>query len=141
MSGATLTIVTNSIPLAHVLGKSKARVLCLGGELRGISSALVGSFALSWLESLRADWALLGASGLGFNEGASTTELNEATVKRQFLARATNKALLADDLKWNKPSLIQFAKWDQFDCWITSRGIPDAAMRSIRKLGPRITLV
>jgi DeoR family fructose operon transcriptional repressor len=101
----------------------------------------VGSFALSWLDSLQADWSLIGASGLGLGEGISTTELSEAAIKRQFLARAPKKVLLADDLKWNKPSAIRFAEWNQFDCWITSGGIPDVAVRGVRKAGPRVTLV
>jgi len=138
---ATLTLITNSIPLAHQLARAKARVLCLGGELRGISSALVGSFALSWLDSLRADWALIGASGLHLTEGVSTTELNEAAIKRQFLARATKKVLLADSLKWSKPAAIRFAEWNQFDDWITNRGVPEASIRNVRKQGTNVNLV
>jgi len=137
----TLTLITNSIPLAHMLARAKARVLCLGGELRGISSALVGSFALSWLDSLRADWALIGASGLHPTEGVSTTELSEAAIKRQFLARATGKVLLADGLKWNKPAAMRFAEWNQFDNWITDRGVTDASIRTVRKQGTRVSQV
>jgi DeoR family fructose operon transcriptional repressor len=137
----TLTVITNSVPLAHLLATAKARVLCLGGELRGISGAMVGAFALSWLESLRADWALIGASGLDAGEGISTTEISEAAIKRQFLARASKKVLLADSLKWSKPSTIQFAPWDQFDFWITSPGVPSAAAKAIQKRGPRVTIV
>ena len=136
-----LTLITNSVPLTQVLASAKARVLCLGGELRRISGALVGSFALSWLESLRAEWALIGASGLGLEEGISTTELSEAAIKRQFLARAPKKVLLADSLKWNKTSTIQFAEWCQFDFWITDPGLSDSAARAIRRRGPRVTLV
>jgi DeoR/GlpR family transcriptional regulator of sugar metabolism len=109
-------------------------VICLGGEIRIISRALVGYFALSWLDHLRAGWAFLGASGLSAREGASTTELAEASVKQCFIARAAKRVLLADASKWEAPSTVQFAPWKDFDLWITSFDLPDPAASEIGRL-------
>lgn len=115
-----LTILTHSLPLAARVYESEvsAKVIVLGGEVRAISGATVGAFGLSWLDQLNADWAFIGASGLSKTEGASTTELSEAAMKEGFLRRAQHKVLLADSRKWERPALVNFATWDDFDYWI-----------------------
>ena len=89
----------------------------------------MGGSAIGALASLRADFALIGTSGLDLKEGCSTTELSEAEMKQALLARATRKILLADHTKLEQPSTICFAKWPEFNDWITDTA-PDAADRN-----------
>lgn len=115
-----LTIITNSIPLLHAAtADHAATVIGLGGELRAVSGALTGSLALSWLASLQADIAVVAASGLSLEDGVSTTELAEAAMKQQFLARSKKRILVADGSKWNAPSTAKFAEWNSFNTWVT----------------------
>jgi DeoR/GlpR family transcriptional regulator of sugar metabolism len=62
---------------------------------------------------------VVGASGLDLADGASTTELLEASVKQAALARATRTILIADATKWARPAAIRFAPWTDFDDWVT----------------------
>jgi DeoR/GlpR family transcriptional regulator of sugar metabolism len=135
---ADLTLITNSLPLAMLScdGQGGARVLCIGGEVRSMSGALVGAAALTWLGNIRADWCFLSASGLSKSEGASTTELSEAATKQEFLKRAENTCLLADATKWEKPVTMKFAAWSEFQIWISDAD--DAALRAIRRQGVRV---
>jgi len=112
-------IITHSVALLSASLHGKAEVLCLGGQLRQVSGALVGGSAIGALNSLRADFAFIGTSGLDLKEGCSTTELSEAEMKRALLSRAARKILLADESKLQQPSTICFAKWAEFDDWIT----------------------
>src|SRR5207344_3341969 len=98
-----LAIFTNSSPLINIPFRRRARLVCLGGELREISRAMVGGFALEWLSKLHFDIAFIGGSGLS-PEGVFTTELSEAEIKRQAMSRAKQKVLLADGSKWEAPS-------------------------------------
>jgi DeoR family fructose operon transcriptional repressor len=138
MTRKNLTLICNSIAFAEIARSGAARVLCVGGELRGLTSALVGAMALSWLENLRADWAFVGATGLS-EEGASTTELSESAIKQALLARATHGVLVADASKWGKPAAVRFAPWSAFTAWVPGDKVPAAVSRALAKVrGPRI---
>jgi DeoR family fructose operon transcriptional repressor len=117
---ADLTIWTHSLPLVWLAQESgaAANVVCIGGQVRAVSGALVGAMAMSWLQNLRADWCFVGASGLS-EEGAFTTEMTEAAMKAEFLRRAKKRVLLADNRKWNSPASVRFGAWNDFDLWLT----------------------
>lgn len=134
-----VTIVTNSLALAEAARAGNARVLCLGGEVRGVTGALVGALSQSWVDHLNLDVALLGASGLS-EDGPSTTELGESAIKQAVLRRARRAILLADGGKWGRPAPVRFAPWSAFARLVTTGDLPPAAARKIGRLGPRVAL-
>ena len=123
---ADLTLVTNSLPLIAGYDRFAARLIVLGGERRAVSGALVGSLALDALDRLRADVALIGASGLHPRDGVSTTEPLEAAIKRQWIKKSRRACLLADASKWRQPAAIRFAAWSDFDDFYTDAKPPSA---------------
>jgi DeoR/GlpR family transcriptional regulator of sugar metabolism len=137
-SRADVTIVTNCAALLQAAQDGEARLVCIGGELRAVSGALVGALALSWLGHLRADWAFIGASGLSETDGASTTELNEAAVKQAMIERATQRVLVADASKWDQPATTCFAPWETFTHWVTDDELNVAVARRITDRGVKV---
>jgi DeoR family transcriptional regulator, fructose operon transcriptional repressor len=135
-----LALFTNSCPLVNIPCRRQARLVCIGGELREISRAMVGGLALDWLSKLRFDIAFIGASGLSL-EGLSTTELSEAEIKRQALARAKQRILLADGSKWNNASTFLFTGWNTVDAWITDSAAAKRALQRLEKNNTKVTLV
>lgn len=129
-------IVTHSVALVQLGIRGEAPVVCLGGELRKVSGALTGAAALGALDKIHADIAFIGASGLDLKLGCSTTELSEATMKKALMGHATRKVLLADSAKWQNPSTVQFANWNEFDDWVTDKS--PAESRPLRALGLKI---
>jgi DeoR family fructose operon transcriptional repressor len=97
---------------------------------------LVGSLALDALARLRADVALIGASGLHPADGATTTELLEASIKHQWIQKSGRACLLADASKWRQPAPIRFAAWGEFQEFFTDTRPPPAFHRKT----PRIIL-
>lgn len=134
-----LAVFTNSSPLVNIPVRRSARLVCLGGELREISRAMVGGLALDWLSKLRFDIAFMGASGLSW-EGVSTTELSEAEVKRQAMGRAKQRILLADGSKWDAPSAFLFSPWNSFDLWITDSPQAKRALQKSDKISTKVQL-
>lgn len=126
-----IRIVTHSVAMIALSLNGEAEFLCLGGDLRRVSGALVGGGALGALKSIRVDYALIGATGLD-EDGCSTTELSEADLKRQILQKAHRKFLLADASKWRKPSTIRFASWGDMDEWFIDKKIPAKDGRALR---------
>ena len=130
-----LTIFTNSVPLTALGAKNNTRLICVGGEIREVSWALVGALTLSWLANLHFDYAVIGASGITAENGAATTELSEAAVKQQLLQRAKTRILAADIGKWEAPQRVTFARWEDFQFWVTDGAIPTSAVERIRAKG------
>lgn len=131
-----LTIITNSLPLLAGHEQFEARLLILGGEMRRVSGALVGDLALASIGRLRADVALIGASGLHPVEGAGTTELLETAVKREWIHRSNTRLLLADASKWTQSTVVRFAEWCDFSALYTDAPPP----ASFRQPSVRIVL-
>lgn len=127
-----LRIFTNSVPLLALATESRAIVSSIGGEVRKISLALTGALAQSWLEHLRFDAAVIGASGLDPDSGVFTTELAEASVKVEALRRARLRILVAHAEKWGHPSAVRFAPWSAFHHLVTDKAPlrPDRAALS-----------
>ena len=123
---ADLTIITNSLPLIAGYERFEAKLIVLGGECRTVSGALVGALAIDALFQLRADIALIGASGLHATDGASTTELLETSIKREWIHRAKHAFLLADASKWQQTASIRFADWNEFTGFFTNKDPPIA---------------
>ena len=116
-----LTLFTNSLPLLNEPRSGKAALVSIGGEMRDISRALVGSLAMDWLRHLRFDFAFVGASGLDPADGACTTELMEAAIKKEIISRSRRAVLLADASKWAQSAPIRFAAWRDFSDFVTDQ--------------------
>lgn len=131
-------LMTHSVALVQSGILGSAPVICIGGELRKVSGALTGAAALAALNLIYADIALVGASGLDLENGCSTTELTEAEMKKALMARAARKILLADLAKWQNPSTIQFARWQDFNDWVADKLPERQDSKRLRSLGLKI---
>lgn len=132
----TLTIYTNSVPAAADLSaRTTAAVHMLGGSIRGITQAAVGSTAVETLRRLRADVAFLGTNGLTVAHGLSTPDPDEAEVKRAMLSAATRVVVLADSRKVGAESLVSFGSLRHVDVLVTDEGISDADRETLTAQG------
>ena len=137
-SRGDITIYTNSITLASALHTQNVRVICIGGQVKVVSKALVGGIADQWLGHLNFDIAFIGASGLSESEGAYATSIDEAYVKQLAMKRARRKVLMADSGKWNQPETVLFGQWPQFNDWVCDTGLTGVHAKSIAKRGVNV---
>ena len=122
-----LTIITNSVLTAASLAAvGHTRVRILGGQLRGLTQAAVGSEAVEALSALRVDVALLGANGVSAAHGLSTPDPDEATVKRAMVRSARQVVALVDSTKIGQEHLVSFATLDDVDLLVTDVELPPA---------------
>jgi DeoR family fructose operon transcriptional repressor len=78
----SLVVITNSIAVASIVSENPdVEVHLLGGRLRGITSAAVGSSTLAQLAHIRPDIAFIGANGVHAEFGLSTPDQEESAVK------------------------------------------------------------
>lgn len=135
-----LKLFTHSVAMLAAAQDAAATIACIGGELRGVSGALVGGLALEWLARLRFDTCFIGASGLHGQDGPSTTELHEAALKQTVLERSAKRVLVCDASKCQAPANVNFAGWGRFTHWAVDRAAPVPLRKAVRSAGIEIVL-
>lgn len=138
-----LTVVTNSMRIAHVLNAAGRpdRTVVLTGGVRTPSDALVGPIAVSALAQLHLDVVFLGVHGMHQDTGFTTPNLLEAETNRAMIASANRLVVLADHTKWATVGLSTFAQVDQADVLICDDGLPEPARSELAERVGELVLV
>ncbi|TKV28877.1 DeoR/GlpR transcriptional regulator [Arthrobacter sp. NamB2] len=116
-----LSVVTHSVPIAALVSGAGLSVELVGGRVRALTSAAVGSSTVAHFARLRADVAFLGANGLATGFGLSTPDVDEAAVKTAIVRSARRVVLLSDSSKFNEETLVSFAQLEDIDALITDQ--------------------
>ena len=127
MRRADIRLITHSVALVAACSHAEANIICIGGELRKVSGALVGGTAINAFANLQFDFALIGATGLN-SEGCWTTEFTESEIKKNIIARAKRRIILADQSKWQAPSTVLFSTWESINDWVVDCLPTDATL-------------
>jgi DeoR/GlpR family transcriptional regulator of sugar metabolism len=125
--GLPLTLVTHSpaIAVAIAAGGLAARVVLIGGTLFPLSMVAVGAEAVTALARVRADLAVLGATGLHAEAGITTGDIEEAAVKRQIVASSAEVVLPMTRDKIGRASAFAVGPADLATTVATCGGRPD----------------
>lgn len=135
------SVVTNSIPTALELSDSGLPdVQLLGGSVRPISQAVVGSTALRTLALLRADVAFVGTNALSIGHGLSTPDAQEAAVKAAMVTNARKVVVLCDSTKLGNDYVVSFAPLTDIDVVVTDAEAPSAFVDELRSHGIEVVL-
>lgn len=115
-----LTIVTNSLVVADIALESNQNVICTGGVAQKRGKCLVGYYAISVLDSIHIDTLITGTDGFMGMDGPTTFSLEEVEIRRHALKNADRKVLICDASKFSRTSTYQFAKFEEYDYFITN---------------------
>lgn len=126
-SADQLLIITHSVPVAHTLIGSALQLEFIGGRVRGLTSACVGSDTVARYRGFRPDVVFIGANGVHPEFGLSTPDPEEASVKAAIVQSARRVVVLADASKLNAETLVGFAGLSEIDALITDVQ-PDAGL-------------
>lgn len=113
-------VITHALPIAQRLaGNPQIPLELIGGRVRGLTSAATGAGTVEQFSRLSADVAFIGTNALHSSFGLSTPDPMEATVKTAMVASAQRVIVLADSSKFERLTLVQFAKLDAIDTLVT----------------------
>ncbi|KEI00034.1 DeoR/GlpR transcriptional regulator (plasmid) [Clostridium botulinum] len=102
------TFITNGINQAKKLIKNGCKTYILGGEVKGITEAMIGVEAVNSLEKYNFTKGFFGTNGISEERGYTTPDIREALVKEKALKRSKDAYILADNSKFNKISSVIF---------------------------------
>ena len=100
--------------------------------------ALVGPLALATLNDLYLDKVFLGVTGFDLQRGASTLEMEEATVARAMVKQSKQVVIVADSSKMGMVSAAHVCPLTSVHTLVTDTGLPAAQRKQIEKLGVRV---
>jgi DeoR family fructose operon transcriptional repressor len=135
-----ITVATNSLRAAMALEDGGPRLIIVGGELRRRSQSIVGPLTQPLLQRLHFDKAFMGTMGVALEEGATTTDPNEAFTKSAVMAQSARCFLLADHSKLGQVAFAKSGALGEFEVLITTRDAPAKFVGAARKLGVKVVL-
>ncbi|MEL6208920.1 MAG: DeoR/GlpR family DNA-binding transcription regulator, partial [Pseudomonadota bacterium] len=135
-----LTVITHSFAAATALALNPTiETLIVPGRYHASEGAQHGAEAIAFLGSLRADWAILGASGLS-EEGPSDVLLDAGAVYAAMVRRSERTMVVADASKFGLVSPSAWARWDTVDVLVSDSPPEGDLGRAITRAGVELRL-
>lgn len=130
-----LTVATHAFGVATALAANPGiEVLVCPGRYHVGEGAMHGAATLTFLEKMRVDWAVLGASGL-LPEGPADAEIEAGEVYAAMVRRAARRMVVADGSKFGRAFPACWASWDEIDCLVTDAAPPRDLAAALRQAG------
>lgn len=124
LSNKKLRVVTNSLPVFHLLKDSNnIDLILIGGEYRDITGAFVGSTSIKSLSSLRFSKVFVSANAIREN-AISTYSEEEGNLLQLVLNQGIETFLVADHTKFGKFDFYNFYNTKDIDHILTDKKIP-----------------
>jgi len=118
------SIVTTGINVAqNLLEKERINVVVLGGYANRNTLSLSGPLSTGVLDAVNIDVAFISASGFTLDNHFTVSNIYEAELKRQIIAKATKVIVLMDTSKIGKSLPYTFAQAASVDIFITEAGL------------------
>lgn len=114
-----IIVVTNSIPIASLLGHKGINVEVSGGSLFGKQMALLGPYCEDFFEEIGVGRAFVCAAGVRGNAGFTISSSIEIAAKRKMMGAAAEVVVLCDSSKFQIFSVNLFAKFSEVNRIIT----------------------
>lgn len=115
-----LTVVTNSIVVADIVLEGGHSVICLGGIAQKRGKCMVGVFANMMLDSIHINTMFTGSDGFKGMAGPTTFSLEEVDIRKHAIKSSDKKVLVCDASKFSKTSIYQYAKFEEYDYFVTN---------------------
>lgn len=126
-----LTIVTNSVEIAHeVLGNPGQRLLLAGGQINPVHNAAFGQEARSFCRHFAPDLTILSMGAVDPERGFLDFDADEAAFKQSLLGQARRIVVLADHTKFTKAGFIKVASFSDVQDLVTDQPPPAGTARA-----------
>ncbi len=136
-----LTVVTNSIEVAHTLATSSLiNILLIGGRIRREALSTTGYPIEYILENINLSKAFMGASGFTIEEGLTDVNQEEIYIKKSIVEKSKNTIAIVDSSKWGKVSFGTFAETKSIKIFITDKKAPDFMVKKLNKIGVQVLI-
>ncbi|MDX8045239.1 DeoR/GlpR family DNA-binding transcription regulator [Gracilibacillus sp. S3-1-1] len=132
LQNKSVMVVTNGIPHVQMLIEYGIETYCISGKAKEGTAALVGTKAVEAIKEYRFDKCFLGINGIHSEQGLTTPDPEEASVKRAALSQSQSNYVLADPAKFGEVSFANVADLANVQI-ITTDGLSNEQQETISK--------
>ena len=109
ISNNKATYVTNGITHGQKLIKKGFETYIIGGKIKPLTEAVIGTAGIKSLEGLNFTKAFMGTNGIDITAGFTTPDIDEARLKETAVRNSYMTFVLADHTKFRKVCAVTFA--------------------------------
>ncbi|PQL94119.1 DeoR/GlpR family DNA-binding transcription regulator [Apibacter adventoris] len=136
-----LTILTSSLKSATLLyGNPNLDVIQLGGDVRTKSGSVMGPYAELMITNYSCNKLFLGADGIDFEFGLSTSSTLEAKMNQLMIRNSEKVIVVADSSKIGKRGFGKITDLDKIHVLITDDGISSIYYKKLEDLGIEVVI-
>ena len=120
-----LRVITNNLNVAAILsGNPECEVIVAGGIVRSRDRGIVGEMTVDFIKQFKVDIGLIGISGLEADGTLRDYDYREVNVSRAIIEHSREVWVAADHSKFNRPAMVELARFDQIDMLFTDSAPP-----------------
>jgi DeoR/GlpR family transcriptional regulator of sugar metabolism len=136
----SLHVVTNSLPIADILGEARrVDVTLTGGQLDPAFGVVLGPLCEQMLGSLAVDVAVMGIGGVT-EKGLSNSNPLVVGSERKMLEVARRVVIVSDHTKFGRAALIPLAPLEVVDVVVSDTGLGSGHQDWLRSHGIEVRL-
>ncbi|MBH0236365.1 DeoR/GlpR family DNA-binding transcription regulator [Methylobrevis albus] len=115
-----LTVFTNSLDIAHLLGDGDLEeVVVVGGSLKAGYRALLGQMTVDAIGQHLFDSAFISIGTVDYTHGFMDFAPEEAWIRRKLIAHSRRVVMMADSKKFGRQAAIRSLELNQIDVLVT----------------------
>ena len=120
-----LRVITNNLNVAAILsGNPDCEVIVAGGIVRSRDRGIVGEVTVDFIQQFKVDIGLIGISGIEADGTLRDFDYREVKVARAIIEHSREVWVAADHSKFNRPAMVELARFDQVDMLFTDAPPP-----------------
>ena len=135
-----LVAVTDASPatIRRDLIKLDQEGVIIGGRIDDSSQSCIGDHGRRLLQNIWPDLAFVSCNGWDLEKGVTSPTEEKAALKRDLIANARRRILLADSSKYGAWSLFNITHLDSLTDIITDSHLPEATREALTHIHPRL---
>ncbi len=120
-----LRVITNNLNVAAILSDNPdCEVIVAGGIVRSRDRGIVGEVTVDFIAQFKVDIGLIGISGIEEDGSLRDFDYREVKVARAIIEHSREVWLAADHSKFNRPAMVELARFDHLDRLFTDLAPP-----------------
>lgn len=132
----SLTVITNALNIAYVLGANPGiNLIVSGGEFKAPTLSLTGELAAGMFKNIHVQSLFLATAGISKDMQLTYPSYSDLVVKSSMIRAAQNVFLLADSSKFDNSSFASLGRISLVDTVISDDNVPESYRLKLKELG------
>lgn len=139
MNHKGLRVITNNLNVAIMLSENPSfEVIVAGGVVRGLDHGVTGQPAIELIRQFKADYGVIGISGIDPDGTLLDFDLNEVRVAQAIIEHSRQVLLAADHSKLGRNALVRLGPISLVSAWFTDRTPPAKLAATLVEAGTQV---